>query len=107
MIKDATRRGPHPLAAGICTVLGTLPMLWLVNANVAALPALTVVFAFLSGALSGTVGPNMRCGALAVCCLLGSGDGTFMVGRLGNWDEVVLGTRWNSMQPVAVHPTMR
>ena len=49
-------------AAGICTVLGTLPMLWLVNANVAAMPALTVIFAFLSGALSGTVGPNMRCG---------------------------------------------
>lgn len=66
--QSATRRGPHPLAAGICTVLGTLPMLWLVNANVAAVPALTVVFAFLSGALSGTVGPNMRCGVLVVCC---------------------------------------
>lgn len=41
-------------------MLGTLPMLWLVNANVAALPALSVFAALLSGALSGTVGPNMR-----------------------------------------------
>lgn len=52
----------HPFPAGACTVLGTLPMLWLVNADVSAMPALTVLFAFLSGAMSGTVGPNMRCG---------------------------------------------
>ncbi|KAI7844379.1 hypothetical protein COHA_002177 [Chlorella ohadii] len=54
------RKWSMPVFIGICTVLGTLPMLWLVNANVAAMPALTVIFAFLSGALSGTVGPNMR-----------------------------------------------
>ncbi|PRW58958.1 MFS family transporter: sugar [Chlorella sorokiniana] len=54
------RKWSMPVFIGVCTVLGTLPMLWLVNADVAAVPALTVMFAFLSGALSGTVGPNMR-----------------------------------------------
>jgi hypothetical protein len=36
-------------------------MYFLINADVASLVPLSVFMAFLSGALSGTVGPNMRC----------------------------------------------
>ena len=45
---------------GGCTVLGVLPLYYIVNADVKASPALTVVMALLAGGLSGTVGPNMR-----------------------------------------------
>ena len=47
-------------------MLGVLPMYWLINADVASPPplsvtaTLTLVAAILAGALSGTVGPNMR-----------------------------------------------
>ena len=46
--------------AGGCTVAGTLPMFFLVNADVASMVPLTIVCALLAGGLSGTVGPNMR-----------------------------------------------
>lgn len=45
---------------GGCTVAGTLPMFFLVNADVASMVPLTIVCALLAGGLSGTVGPNMR-----------------------------------------------
>ena len=45
---------------GGCTVLGVLPLYYIVNADVKASPGLTVVMALLAGGLSGTVGPNMR-----------------------------------------------
>jgi len=48
------------LHAGGCTIAGTFPMLYLINADVAAVVPLTVIFAILAGGLSGTVGPNMR-----------------------------------------------
>lgn len=35
-------------------------MYFLINADVASLVPLSVIMAFLAGALSGTVGPNMR-----------------------------------------------
>lgn len=50
----------HWSHAGGCTVAGTFPMLYLINADVAAVVPLTVIFAILAGGLSGTVGPNMR-----------------------------------------------
>ncbi|KAI3438564.1 hypothetical protein D9Q98_000991 [Chlorella vulgaris] len=48
------------LFIGSATVVGTLPLAYLVNADVAAHPPLTLFMALMAGLLSGTVGPNMR-----------------------------------------------
>ena len=61
---------PCCCCAGGCTVAGVLPMYFLINADVASLVPLSVFMAFLAGALSGTVGPNMRCAGAGLGCSL-------------------------------------
>jgi hypothetical protein len=46
--------------AGVCTICGSLPLFFLLNANVAAHMPFALLMAGLSGALSSTVGPNIR-----------------------------------------------
>ncbi|EFN57703.1 hypothetical protein CHLNCDRAFT_142913 [Chlorella variabilis] len=48
-----------PAFIGTCTILGVLPMYALLSDVASAMP-LTIIMAMLTGALSGTVGPNMR-----------------------------------------------
>ncbi|KAL4426059.1 hypothetical protein ABPG77_007855 [Micractinium sp. CCAP 211/92] len=54
------RKWAMSLFIGGCTVAGTLPMFFLVNADVASMVPLTILCSLLAGGLSGTVGPNMR-----------------------------------------------
>lgn len=49
-----------PLFIGGCTILGTAPLWFLVNADVASMLWLAFIAAGAAGMLSGTVGPNMR-----------------------------------------------
>ena len=49
-----------PVFIGICTILGTLPMWFLVNADVASMLGISYFMAVVTGIMSSTVGPNMR-----------------------------------------------
>lgn len=85
--------GPTPLfaPAGGCTVAGTLPMFFLVNADVASMVPLTILCSLLAGGLSGTVGPNMRWagGRGGVCRGCPGGGGCDMLAQ-HNWGHRIL-----------------
>lgn len=49
-----------PVFIGACTIVGALPMWFLVNADVRSMLWLAYVMAFTTGVASSTVGPNMR-----------------------------------------------
>lgn len=49
-----------PVFIGLCTLFGTLPLLFLVNAEVSTALLLSYISALFTGIFSSTVGPNMR-----------------------------------------------
>jgi predicted MFS family arabinose efflux permease len=55
-----TEKWTMPVFIGICTVIGTVPMWFIVNADVVSMLGTTFFMAVLTGIMSSTVGPNMR-----------------------------------------------
>jgi MFS family permease len=49
-----------PIFIGVCTILGTLPTWYLINAPLKGSLPLAFLMAIFTGILSSTVGPNMR-----------------------------------------------
>ena len=54
------RKASMPVFIGVCTILGTVPLWYLVNAEIQGATGLAFTMALFTGLLSSTVGPNMR-----------------------------------------------
>lgn len=57
---NTKRKWSMPLLIGSCTIVGSFPLWYLVNADVASHLPLAYTMAVFTGILSSTVGPNMR-----------------------------------------------